>query len=94
MFTRVFVFQTVTGSDTLFERVMGTNDYKRFDEYRTEGWRPIHWENISAAGQIQFRIVMEHDERRTGLSNGRPVPEERRKHWPGRRPVSTERGET
>jgi hypothetical protein len=88
-FTRVFVFTTTPGSDVLVERATGTNELKRFDDYRNEGWRPLHWENISAAGQIQFRVVMEHDERRTSISNGRSPLEERRRSG-SRRPVSQE----
>jgi hypothetical protein len=77
MYTKVFVFTTVSGSDTLWERAAGTNELKKFDDYRREGWRPLHWQDISAAGQTQFRVIMEHDERRT-RANGAPASERRR----------------
>lgn len=61
METRVFVFDMM-GPDRLAEQPRGgSGTIKYLDDYRAEGWRPIHWDDISPASAqiIRYRVIME-----------------------------------
>jgi hypothetical protein len=60
METKVFIFEQMGGALAELP-ASGSGNVKKFDEYRAEGWEPIHWENVSPQGtqNVRFRVIME-----------------------------------
>jgi hypothetical protein len=60
MVTRVFEFERMTDGK-LYEVITGTGTRRQFDEYRAEGWRPIHWSDTNAPNFLRYRVVTENE---------------------------------
>lgn len=62
METKIFVLDEFRG-DLVQKPESGSGNLVKFDELREEGWRPLHWTDISEERVIRYRVIMERDEK-------------------------------